>query len=103
MSKLPSTPESRNATIVQILSSNSAVTFGIPGKKGFGSSARCVSGKIFAFLSSTGRFVVKLPRHRVDALVTARMGEHFEPGYGRVMKEWLVVEDPSGENWLALA
>ena len=79
------------------------MTFGISEKKGFGSSARCVSGKIFAFLSSTGRYVVKLPRHRVDALVTARMGERFEPGYGRVMKEWPIVEKPSGENWLALA
>jgi hypothetical protein len=38
------------------------------GKKGFGSSALWSGGKMFAFLSSKDKFVVKLPKDRVDAL-----------------------------------
>jgi len=44
------------------------VTVGSPGKKGFGSSAHQVNGKIFAMISSRGSFVVKLPKHRVESL-----------------------------------
>ena len=49
-----------------------------------------VNGKIFAMFGK-GRFVVKLPKSRVDAMVTAGEGERFDPGHGRVMKEWVAV------------
>lgn len=72
------------------------------GGKGFGSTALKLDGKLFAFISSRGRFVAKLPRERVEALVEARAGKPFEPGPGRRMKEWIEVEDrPS--TWPALA
>lgn len=74
-----------------------AVTFGkmmaAPGLK--------VDGKIFAMLPR-GEFVVKLPRPRVDALVAGGRGHHFDPGHGRLMKEWVVVTDPKAD-WTALA
>jgi hypothetical protein len=60
-----------------------------------------VGGKIFA-MSVRGRFVAKLPRTRVDALVAAGQGDRFEPGPGRVMKEWISVAE-GDEDWLALA
>ena len=72
-------------------------------KKGFGSSALCVGGKIFAMIDSKGEFVVKLPRERVDALVALGVGARFEPARGRVMKEWLAVDPASNEEWLSLA
>jgi len=59
--------------------------------KGFGSGALKVNGKIFAMLSSKGEFVVKLSEERVNELVAAGKGSRFDPGRGRVMKEWLVV------------
>jgi hypothetical protein len=60
-----------------------------------------VKGKIFAMLVK-GRFVAKLPKARVDALVGARLGEHFDPGHGRLMKEWVSI--PHGKaDWLELA
>lgn len=31
--------------------------------------------------------VAKLPKQRVEALIEAQLGEHFDPGHGRVMKE----------------
>jgi TfoX/Sxy family transcriptional regulator of competence genes len=58
-------------------------------------------GKIFA-MHVRGKLVVKLPKARVDALVAQRVGKPFEPGPGRVMKEWLSVPPGSGD-WLALS
>jgi hypothetical protein len=71
------------------------------GGKGFGSRALKVKGKIFA-MSSKGQFVVKLPKERVGALAAAGKGEYFDPGHGRLMKEWLAVE-AGRMSWLELA
>ena len=95
-------PEERFAKIVSSLKRKSEVSIG-SSKKGFGSGTLCVRGKIFAMISSKGGFVVKLPRERVDALVAQRSGSRFEPMRGRVMKEWLVVDPVSEEDWLSLA
>lgn len=70
-------------------------------RKGFGSGALKVNGKIFAMMSSKGQFVVKLPKQRVDGLVSSGGAERFVPGPGRVMKEWAEIEGRDG--WLELA
>ena len=72
------------------------------GGKGFGSGALKVNGRIFAMMSSKGEFVVKLPKERVDELVTAGYGERFDPGRGRRMKEWLAVHRKP-TDWVVLA
>jgi hypothetical protein len=59
-----------------------------------------VSGKIFAFLKN-GRLVVKLPAGRVRELVGAGGAIQFTSG-GRVMKEWVCVDAPSGAAGEAL-
>ena len=61
------------------------------GGTGFGSTGLKVNRKLFAFMSSRGTFVVKLPRERVAELVSAGEAEHFDPGHGRLMKEWIAV------------
>ena len=71
--------------------------------RGFGRGSLTVSGRIFAMLSSKGEFVVKLPRDRVAALVASGDGKPFEPGPGRVMKEWLAVSQRSKSEWADLA
>jgi hypothetical protein len=72
------------------------------GGRGFGARALRVDGRIFAMLDSKGRFVVKVPRARADALLARGQAIHFEPVPGRPMKEWLVVTGrPS--SWKALA
>jgi hypothetical protein len=48
------------------------------------------------------RFVIKLPRRRVDELVDAGKGERFDPGHGRLMKEWIVVGSGKAD-WVELA
>ncbi len=56
------------ATIAAILVDERGVTVGWSGKKGFGSSALQVNGKILAMISSKGRFVVKLSKQQVESL-----------------------------------
>jgi hypothetical protein len=70
--------------------------------KGFGAGALKVNGKIFAMMSSKGKFVVKLPKECVDELVASGKGEYFDPGHGRVMKEWVAVGS-GGASWVQLA
>ncbi|HYS09726.1 MAG TPA: hypothetical protein VEP66_13325 [Myxococcales bacterium] len=70
--------------------------------KGFGTKGLKVARKLFAF-GSKGRLVVKLPRSRVDELVSAGKGRRFEPSPGRTMKEWLAVPGAAQAAWLPLA
>ena len=67
----------------------------------FASMGLKVNGKIFAMLVK-GKLVTKLPKARVDSLVSAGKGRHFDPGHGRLMKEWLTLDSDS-ESWVALA
>ena len=60
-----------------------------------------VDGKIFAMFVK-GKFVAKLPRARVDEMVKAGVGKPFDPGHGRLMKEWIAVADRKA-SWVALA
>lgn len=90
----------RYAAVVQALASDPHVVH--ETKKGFGSGALKVNSKIFAMLSSRAQFVVKLPKPRVTQLAAAGQGEPYNPGHGRIMKEWLAVA-PEFEDWIALA
>jgi hypothetical protein len=65
------------------------------------SSVLNVNGKIFA-MCRKGELVVKLPKERVDELVAERKGVRFDPGRGRIMKEWIVIASKK-EDWLRLA
>ena len=71
--------------------------------KGFGSTALRIRNSIFAMLSSSEAFVVKLPRRRIDQLVEAGEGDPFDPGHGRLMKEWLALRPNSSLDWVELA
>ena len=95
--------EARYAAIVEAFARNPAVTHSKQGSRLFGSLALKVPDKIFAMVSSSGEFVVKLPKARVDALVMAGTGERFDANRGRPMKEWLVVRSETAEEWLELA
>jgi len=105
MHDAPSTPEERYARIVEALASRPDVTppADVPRKKKFGNSLELrVANKIFAILVQ-GRLVVKLPQQRVDALIAAGDGVRFDPGHGRLMKEWVTIEPTSDLEWLPLA
>jgi hypothetical protein len=59
-----------------------------------------VNDKIFAMVVK-GMLVVKLPKSRVDDMVSSGAGEHLETGQGRKMKEWIAVRGDAG--WVDLA
>lgn len=90
--------EAQFAAIVKALRADPRVTemkmFGAPGLR--------VSGKVFCTLYK-GDLVLKLPAERVDKLIRARDGKHWDPGHGRVMKEWVSVTTSKRGQWMTLA
>lgn len=76
---------------------------GVTNKKMFAREALAVNGKIFAIFR-LGEMVVKLPADEGRALIDAGEAEQFEPGPGRVMREWFTVHETGDEDrWLELA
>ena len=71
-------------------------------QRAFGSTSLKTDGKIFAMLVKD-RLVVKLPAARVEGLAAEGAGEPFDPGHGRVQKEWLSVTGADPGQWHALA
>ena len=88
----------RFAAVVTAVVGKSGVTR--ESRQGFGSGALKVNGKIFA-MTPAAAFVVKIPKARVDELVNRSVGERFEPGLGRIMKEWLALHGHA-ERWTEL-
>ena len=70
--------------------------------RAFGSTGLKVDGKLFALVSSRGEFVVKLPKARTHALVAEGVGVFWDPGHGRLMKEWIAINE-NDARWLELA
>lgn len=87
----------RIAPVVRAFEENAEAKRG----RSFGSNGLKVNGKLFA-LFTQDTLVVKLPKQRVEALVASKMGKPFEPGHGRLMKEWLTVTSPRA-SWIDLA
>ncbi len=73
MKQAPTHP--RFLAVVNAFANEKAVHLG--GGKGFGSGALKVNGKIFAMMSSDRSFIIKLPRERVDELVSRGDAEYF--------------------------
>ena len=95
----------RYAALVASFLGKPGVTYGSEGpatRRAFGSDALKVDNRIFAMLVRE-RLVVKLPRKRVDALVAQGDGQPFDPGHGRLMKEWLALDPGSEQDWEAIA
>jgi hypothetical protein len=97
--------EARFAAIVEALLGEPGVTppdDRAGTSRGFGSNALKVNNKIFAFTSG-GWLVVKLPGRRVEELCASGDGKRWDPGHGRLMKEWLALDPASNQSWLTLA
>jgi TfoX/Sxy family transcriptional regulator of competence genes len=69
----------------------------------YGSNPRglTVNGKIFAFMSQ-GKLVVKMPAERVADLVASGVGQPFDAGKGKVMKEWMEMDAGASRRWRSL-
>lgn len=67
----------------------------------FGAVSLKSKGKTFAMLFK-GRLVVKLPNERVAELVKTGAAKHFDPGHGRLMKQWAALARHE-DRWVGLA
>jgi hypothetical protein len=94
-------PEDRYEDLIDELARIDGVTPPRQGS-GFGRSAVRFHGKIFVMLVR-GSLVLKLPAQRVEALVAAGEGVHFDANKGTPMKEWLSLDPDSSQAWLPLA
>ena len=98
------TPTERWEALVAAMLSGGSATYGNEGgpQPAFGSTSLKTDGKIFAMLVKD-RLVVKLPARRVEELVADGTGDRFDPGHGRIQKEWLSVRGDDPGEWRALA
>jgi hypothetical protein len=86
------------AAVVSALSSEPGVTHG----KMMASVGLKVEGKIFA-MDVKGSLVVKLPASRVEELRARDLAAAFDPGHGRVMREWASVSSGARVDWVELS
>lgn len=68
----------------------------------FGASRLSVNGKYFAMLYKAN-LVVKLPKARATQVVAGRDGAPFDPGHGRIMREWVAVTPAKRSAWRRFA
>jgi hypothetical protein len=64
----------------------------------FGARALKVQEKVFAMVVK-GDLVVKLPRERVEQMVSSSYGRRFDPGHGRLMREWVAIPLGLKASW----
>ncbi len=103
MNSQATTPDARFSALVEALIGLPGVTYGSEQKRSFGSNALKVNGSIFVMLVR-GQLVVKLPRSRIDVLISFGAGQRYDPRRdGRLMKEWLLLDPASDLDWLTLA
>ena len=94
----PTAEDALFASVVDSLIGQSKIT----QAKMFGATGLKVGGKVFSMVHK-GRLVVKLPAERVAALIKSGDGAPFDPGNGRLMKEWVAVKPMAKRLWIKLA
>jgi hypothetical protein len=49
------------------------------------------------------RFIVKLPKDRVEELLTSEEVMPYDPGNGKIMREWVIIPEELSEKWISFA
>jgi len=58
--------------------------------------------KMFAMLNKSEKFILKLPKERVQELLSAGEGKPYDPGNGKIMKEWVIIPMEVKDQWIDL-
>ena len=61
-----------------------------------------ISKNMFAMLSK-GNYVVKLPKERVEELISSGDGLPYDTGNGKIMREWVIIPEEYGNKWIEYA
>jgi hypothetical protein len=61
-----------------------------------------INKKMFCMFSH-GDFVVKLPNKRVEELISSGNGFPYDPGNGKIMKEWAIIPEKYANKWIEYA
>ncbi|QEE16992.1 hypothetical protein DSAG12_02824 [Promethearchaeum syntrophicum] len=59
-----------------------------------------IKKKMFAMLNKEGNFVIKLPKDRVNELLRIKEGKPYDPGNGKIMKEWVIIPVEFSDKWI---
>ncbi|MGH2489621.1 MAG: MmcQ/YjbR family DNA-binding protein [Candidatus Limnocylindria bacterium] len=95
-------PEAQSAAIFAALAETYLALPDVTAGTGFGGSPGLRRhGKIFAMLVR-GSLVVKLPRERAEEIVASGDATAFDPGHGRLMREWIEVPVGRADDWAVL-
>ena len=62
-----------------------------------------IKKKMFAFPTKDGNIIVKLPKERVTELLGSGEGLPYDPGNGKIMKEWVIIPEDHSEKWIDYA
>ena len=57
--------------------------------------------KMFAMFNKE-RFILKLPQSRVTELINSEQGLPYDPGNGKIMKEWVIIPEKLEDKWISL-
>ncbi len=55
--------------------------------------------KMFAMFNK-GNYIVKLPKERVEEIINSKEGLPYDPGNGRIMKEWVIIQQKFTDKWI---
>ncbi|GGL00538.1 TfoX/Sxy family protein [Mangrovihabitans endophyticus] len=91
------TPAERFDAVAAELTAADGVSLPAGGRR-FGGQALRRHGRIVAMLTQ-GQLAVRLPAARVDALVAAGHGTHYDAGRGSPMRQWLSLSPQSPLSW----
>lgn len=75
---------------------------GVVTARMFGSQALKFESRVFAMVVK-GDLVVKLSPERARTLVDEKQAGSFDPGHGRVMKQWVAIDPRSQLDWCNVA